>query len=192
VRHPELRPASTRSSRQPNLLPEFRFSSRAPLPLCPVPQPTATNGVPGWANQRKMGQSGPTHRRNFRISDRHVWGLKSQRGLWYFPATSKRPFIIPIPQAYRRFVREGEGLSRPWDKVQHQLLLGDDAFVAQYKHQKHPEELRDVSKAQRRSMTLSLHEYQQGSRGRKEAMTQAYLSGAYTIAEIGIILASTI
>jgi len=34
-------------------------------------------------------------------------------------------------------------------------------------------------------MTLSLHEYQQGSRSRKEAMTRAYLSGAYTMAEIG-------
>ena len=31
-------------------------------------------------------------------------------------------------QAYRRFVREGQGLPRPWDQVQHQLLLGDDAL----------------------------------------------------------------
>ncbi len=94
-----------------------------------------------------------------------------------------------VIQAYRRFVREGQGLPRPWDQVQHQLLLGDEAFVEQYKHQKkhqkHPEELREVSKAQRRSMALSLNEYQQGSRSRKEAMTQAYLSGAYTMAEIG-------
>ncbi len=88
-------------------------------------------------------------------------------------------------QAYRRFVREGQGLPRPWDQVQHQLLLGDEAFVEQYKYQKHPEDLREVSKAQRRSMALSLNEYQHGSRSRKEAMTQAYLSGAYTMAEIG-------
>ena len=88
-------------------------------------------------------------------------------------------------QAYRHFVREGQGLPRPWDQVQHQLLLGDAAFVEQYKHEKHPEALREVSKAQRRSMALSLKEYQQGARSRKEAMTQAYLSGAYTMAEIG-------
>ena len=80
---------------------------------------------------------------------------------------------------------EGQGLPRPWDQVQHQILLGDEAFVEQYKHQKHPEELREVSKAQRRSMALSLNEYQHGARSRKEAMTQAYLSGAYTMAEIG-------
>ena len=34
-------------------------------------------------------------------------------------------------------------------------------------------------------MALSLNEDQQGARSRKEAMTQAYLSGAYTMAEIG-------
>ena len=34
-------------------------------------------------------------------------------------------------------------------------------------------------------MALSLNDYQQGARNRKEAMTQAYLSGAYTMAEIG-------
>ncbi len=88
-------------------------------------------------------------------------------------------------QAYRRFVMEGQGLPRPWDQVQHQLLLGDAAFVEQYQHEKHPEELREVSKAQRRSMALSLNEYQHGARSRQEAMTQAYLSGAYTMAEIG-------
>ncbi len=35
-------------------------------------------------------------------------------------------------------------------------------------------------------MALSLKEYQHGARSRKEAMTQAYLSGAYTMAEIGV------
>jgi hypothetical protein len=75
-------------------------------------------------------------------------------------------------QAYRRFVREGQGRPHPWDQVQHQLLLGDDAFVAQYKHEKHPEELREVSKAQRRSRALSLKEYQHGARRRKEAMAE--------------------
>ena len=84
----------------------------------------------------------------------------------------------PAIQAYRRLVREGQGLARPWDQVQHQLLLGDDACVEQYQHEKHLEELREVSKAQKRSMALSLKEYQHGVRSRKEAMTQAYLSGA--------------
>ena len=86
-------------------------------------------------------------------------------------------------QAYRRFVMEGQGLPCPLDQARHQLLLGDEAFVAQYKH--HPKALREVSKAQRRSVALVLTDYQEGSRTRKEAMARAYLSGAYTMAEIG-------
>jgi len=34
-------------------------------------------------------------------------------------------------------------------------------------------------------MAFSLHDYQEGARNRKEAMTQASLSGADTMAEIG-------
>ena len=71
------------------------------------------------------------------------------------------------------------------DQARHQLLLGDDAFVEQYKHEKQSEELREVSKAKRRSLALSLGAYQQRSQSRNEAMAQAYLSGAYTMAEIG-------
>ena len=71
-------------------------------------------------------------------------------------------------QAYRHFVREDQGLPRPWDQVRHQLLLGDAAFVAQSQHEKHPETLREVSKAQRRSVAVSLHDYQQGAWSNKE------------------------
>ncbi len=34
-------------------------------------------------------------------------------------------------------------------------------------------------------MALSFNDYQQNARNRKEAMIHAYLSGAYTMAEIG-------
>ena len=59
-------------------------------------------------------------------------------------------------QTYRRFVMKGKGLSSPLSQTQHQLLLGDEVFVARYKQDQQPEELREVSKAQRRSITLSL------------------------------------
>ena len=88
-------------------------------------------------------------------------------------------------QTYRRFVMEGQGLPSPLDQAQHQLLLGNEAFVEQYKHEKHADELREVSKAQRRAIALSLKDYKQSSQSRNEAMAQAYLSGAYTMAEIG-------
>ena len=60
-----------------------------------------------------------------------------------------------------KFVLEGQGLPSPLDQTRHQLFLGDDAFVDQYKQDKKPEELREVSKAHRKSVALSLNEYQQ-------------------------------
>ncbi|BBA35529.1 uncharacterized protein sS8_3592 [Methylocaldum marinum] len=48
-----------------------------------------------------------------------------------------------------------------------------------------PEELREVSKAPRRSIALPLDDYRQRYPDRNEAMARAYLSGAYTLSEIG-------
>ena len=62
-------------------------------------------------------------------------------------------------RAYAKFVMEGKGLPSPLNQTQHQLLLGDDDFAGQYKQNKKPEELREVSKAHRRILALSLDEY---------------------------------
>ncbi len=45
--------------------------------------------------------------------------------------------------------------------------------------------LREISKAHRRSVALPLDEYRTHYPARDEAMAQAYLAGAYTMAEIG-------
>ena len=88
-------------------------------------------------------------------------------------------------RAYARFVMEGKGLPSPLDQTRHQLLLGDDNFIGQYKQNKKPEALREISKAHRRILALSLDEYKQNHSSRNEAMARAYLSGAYSMAEIG-------
>jgi REP-associated tyrosine transposase len=88
-------------------------------------------------------------------------------------------------RAYARFVMEGKGLSSPLEQTRHQLLLGDDNFIEQYKQNKKPEALREISKAHRRILALSLDEYKQNHPSRNEAMVRAYLSGAYSMAEIG-------
>ena len=69
--------------------------------------------------------------------------------------------------------------------TRHQLLLGDKDFVECHWQTKNPETLREVSKAHRRSVALSLDEYQMRHPDRDQAIAQAYLSGAYTMAEIG-------
>jgi len=66
-----------------------------------------------------------------------------------------------------------------------QLLLGDDAFVERHRQAKDTEVLREVSKAHRRSVALPLDDYRLRHLDKDEAMARAYLSGAYTMADIG-------
>lgn len=87
---------------------------------------------------------------------------------------------------YQRFVADGIGKESPLAKVRHQLLLGSDSFVEKNRAILGHEPLREVSKAQRRSQALSLDEYQRQYPSRTEAMARAYLSGAYTMKEIGL------
>jgi putative transposase len=64
--------------------------------------------------------------------------------------TSRSTAVI----AYIQFVMYGVGLDSPLRATSHQLLLGDDEFVASRQKLALQESLRDVSKAQRRSIAL--------------------------------------
>jgi putative transposase len=89
-------------------------------------------------------------------------------------------------EAYRKFVVAGKGLPDPKEQVRHQMILGNDVFIAEYQQAiEKPEKLCEVSKAHKRSVALTLSDYQRGYLQRDEAMAKAYLSGAYTMAEIG-------
>ncbi len=85
---------------------------------------------------------------------------------------------------YSQFVMAGKDLPSPMRNTRHQLLLGDDAFVAQHQQSNNSDPLREVSKAQRRSVALPLAEYKKRFPARNEAIARAYLSGAYTMVEI--------
>lgn len=88
--------------------------------------------------------------------------------------------------AYRRFVAEGLTKESPWQHLQHQIYLGEESFLARFRTLDPPgEDLREISKVQRRPLARSLEEYRQISTSRNEAMARAYLSGAYTMKEIG-------
>lgn len=87
--------------------------------------------------------------------------------------------------AYQAFVAAGGGILSPLLATRHQLILGDDAFVEQHHQNKSHEELRELSKAHRRSLASPLAEYARKHPDRNEAMAHAYESGAYTMAQIG-------
>jgi hypothetical protein len=87
-------------------------------------------------------------------------------------------------RAYIQFVLEGIGEASPLLATKHQLLLGDDAFVKEHQANLQQNDLRELSIAHKRSMALSLAEYEAQSENRNEAMATAYQSGAYTMTEI--------
>jgi hypothetical protein len=86
---------------------------------------------------------------------------------------------------YRQFVTEGIGEESPLNDVQHQLVLGDDEFVARHRKGCEPSHLAAVVKVQRRVAALTLEEYRQNYKVRDEAMARAYWSTAFTMSEIG-------
>ncbi|MEZ5628638.1 MAG: transposase [Rhodocyclaceae bacterium] len=86
---------------------------------------------------------------------------------------------------YAAFVAEGVGGPRIWDRLRHQMLLGGDAFVAQFSQAlSQGPALREVPRVQRRMMAPPLGEVERRYSSRHEAMAQAYLSGAYTMQSI--------
>ncbi|MBB5610985.1 MULTISPECIES: transposase [unclassified Janthinobacterium] len=87
---------------------------------------------------------------------------------------------------YDLFINAGIEDASPLTHTCHQLLLGDEAFVAAHQQSQYSGELIDTAKTQRRAVTLSLTEYQTRYSNRDEAMARAYLSTAYTMLQIGL------
>lgn len=85
---------------------------------------------------------------------------------------------------YIQFVSEGKGLPSPLDDVKHQLALGDDTFVLRAGERVAPENLRDISKAQRWPLAKLLGHYVKSYADSKQGMAEAYRSGAYTLREM--------
>lgn len=86
--------------------------------------------------------------------------------------------------AYAEFVMAGRGLPSPLAHTRHQLILGEDAFVEKHRQPVSSDTLREISKAERRAIATSLATFQTSYPIRDEAMARAYLTGAYTMAEI--------
>jgi REP element-mobilizing transposase RayT len=89
-------------------------------------------------------------------------------------------------QCYIEFVKSGVGKT-VWDSLQHQVFLGDEAFVE--KHQALQEQLTgdllEIPFKQRSVTPLSLEEYQSQTLDKHKAIVNAYLSGGYTQKQIG-------
>jgi DNA-directed RNA polymerase specialized sigma24 family protein len=85
---------------------------------------------------------------------------------------------------FQQFVTDGMGRASPLEETRHQLLLGDDSFVKQFRDDPQSSKLREHSQAHRRALALSLNDYSQQLPNRDSAMHAAYKSTAYTMQEI--------
>jgi REP element-mobilizing transposase RayT len=87
---------------------------------------------------------------------------------------------------YIDFVREGVGLPSLWGNLKNQIFLGTENFVN--KKQKlinKKESLTEVPRLQKRKIPKSLEYYERKYRNQEKAICNAYLSGGYTLKEIG-------
>jgi hypothetical protein len=89
-------------------------------------------------------------------------------------------------ERYIDFVREGIGLPALWGDLKNQIFLGSEEFVNKKQKQiKEKEFLSEVPHLQKRKLPKSLEYYAKKYSDQKIAITNAYLSGGYTLKEIG-------
>ena len=88
---------------------------------------------------------------------------------------------------YMAFVEAGGGQANVWEGLRHQMFLGSEAFAAsQVARIEEPLQLEEVSRAQRRPMAKPLSDFEKEyPKDRHRAMALAFLTGAYSMKEIG-------
>ena len=89
-------------------------------------------------------------------------------------------------EKYVYFVREGVGLPSIWEHLQNQIFLGSEKFINNNQKQiLKKETLSDVPRLQKRRLPKSLEYYENTCHDQKKVIFNAYLSGGYTLKEIG-------
>lgn len=89
-------------------------------------------------------------------------------------------------EKYINFVREGIGLPSIWNDLKKQVFLGDDKFIDELQKKVNKKEFLDeIPALQKRAVAKSLSYYQNKYEDKNKAITVAFLSGSYTMKEIG-------
>ena len=89
-------------------------------------------------------------------------------------------------ERYRKFVEGGDGQPSPWESLKNQVYLGSDQFVDDMLSMIQPEQsLRDIPRPQKSPPSQPLRDYETRFSDRKRAMAASYLSGHYTLEQVG-------
>jgi REP-associated tyrosine transposase len=87
---------------------------------------------------------------------------------------------------YINFVREGVGLPSIWNNLQNQIFLGSESFVNNNQLLINKKEsLNEIPRLQKRKIPKSIDYYERKHREENEAISKAYLSGGYTLKQLG-------
>jgi putative transposase len=87
---------------------------------------------------------------------------------------------------YVNFVNEGVGLPSIWNNLQNQIFLGSDTFINKNQELINKKEsLNEVPRLQKRKVPRPLDYYERKFKDQKKAICSAYLSGGYTLQQIG-------
>ena len=89
-------------------------------------------------------------------------------------------------EKYVDFVRDGVGLPPIWGNLQNQIFLGSEKFINNIQKQINEKgRLSEVPRLQRRFVPKPLEYYDNTYHDQKKAILNAYLTGGYTLKEIG-------
>lgn len=89
-------------------------------------------------------------------------------------------------QRYRDFVQQGKRQASPWQGLKSQIYLGDHEFVLDAQCKLEPEQsLKDIPKKQKQAPIKPLDYFASLGNTGNENMAQAYLSGHYTLEQVG-------
>ena len=89
-------------------------------------------------------------------------------------------------ERYREFVEKGDGQPPPWESLKNQVYLGSDQFVDDMLSMIQPEQSpRDIPRPQKSTPAQALCDFEQRFTDRKRAMAAGYLSGHYTLEQVG-------
>ena len=87
---------------------------------------------------------------------------------------------------YKSFVSEGKGQPSPWKELRNQVYLGGEDFVQTMQALiDGDKELSEIPISQRRPKPKALDEYEQIASCRNDAIVSAYMSGGYSLKEVG-------
>ena len=93
---------------------------------------------------------------------------------------------VKAQMAYQEFVKQGKNQPCPWLSLKNQIFLGSDQFVELMQTNiDASQSLLDIPKPQKLKPAKPLKYYQDLPTPRNEALARAYLSGHYTLTEVG-------